>query len=47
MAGSYSPNSTTLYIKTLKGYTPEGTGNKEKDIDSSHTIKRNLLLRIK
>jgi len=37
----------TLYIKTPKVYTPEGTGNKEKDIDSSHTIKGNLLLRIK
>jgi len=36
-----------LYIKTSKGYIPEDTGNKEKDIDSSHTIKRNLLLRIK
>jgi hypothetical protein len=35
----------TLYIKTTKGYTPEGTGNNKKDIDSSHTIKRNLLLR--
>jgi len=35
---------TTLYIKTSKGYTPEGTGNKKKDIDSNHTIKRNLLL---
>ena len=29
----------TLYIKTTKGYTPEGTGNKKKDIDSSHTKK--------
>jgi len=37
----------TLYIKPLKGYTPEGTGNKEKDIDSRHTMKRTLLLRIK
>jgi hypothetical protein len=36
-----------LYIKISKGYIPEDTGNKEKDIDSSHTIKRNLLLRIK
>jgi len=34
-----------LYIKTSKGYTPKGTGNNKKDIDSSHTIKRNLLLR--
>ena len=37
----------TLYIKTTKGYTPKGTENKIKYIDSSHTIKRNLLLRIK
>jgi hypothetical protein len=38
-------SARTLYIKTTKGYTPKGTGNKKKDIDSSHTIKRNLLLR--
>jgi len=37
----------TLYIKTTKGYTPEGTEYKIKYIDSSHTIKRNPLLRIK
>ncbi len=37
----------TLYIKISKGYTPEGTGNKKKDIDLSHSRKRNLLLRIK
>jgi len=35
----------TLYIKTSKGYTPEGAANEKKDIDSDHTIKRNLLLR--
>ena len=34
-------------IKTTKGYPPKGTENKIKYIDSSHTIKRNLLLRIK
>jgi len=40
-------SARTLYIKTSKGYTPEGTGNKKKDIDLSHSKKRNLLLRIK
>ena len=34
----------TTYIKTTKGYTPEGPGNNKKDIDSSHSIKENLLL---
>jgi hypothetical protein len=47
ICGSQLHNVTTLYIKIPKGYTPEGTGNKKKDIDSNHTIKRNLLLRIK
>ena len=37
-------SARTLYIKISKGYIPEDTGNKEKDIDSSHTKKRNLLL---
>ena len=41
---SYSDKVPTLYIKTLKGYTPEGTGNKKKGLlTSGFSIKQDRL----